>query len=134
MGEIIAGILAAVLAAFGFYSLLRTVGELLRPPCPVTTAVLIRTRQELADLDLFLDEARHGARRRGYTPQVLIDRRLLVGMPGSCARTARHWRCWSASARTGMRWICPHRAVKKYERTKEGWNYAGGKERHAGNR
>ena len=65
MGEIIAGILAAVLAAFGFYSLLRTVGELLRPPCPVTTAVLIRTRQELADLDLFLDEARHGARRRG---------------------------------------------------------------------
>ena len=24
----------------------------------------------------------HGARRRGYTPQVLIDRRLLVGMPG----------------------------------------------------
>ena len=82
MGEIIAGILAAVLAAFGFYSLLRTVGELLRPPCPVTTAVLIRTRQELADLDLFLDEARHGARRRGYTPQVLIDRRLLVGMPG----------------------------------------------------
>ena len=81
MGEIIAGILAAVLAAFGFYSLLRTVGELLRPPCPVTTAVLIRTRQELADLDLFLDEARHGARRRGYMPQVLIDRRLLVGMP-----------------------------------------------------
>ena len=76
MGEIIAGILAAVLAAFGFYSLLRTVG------CPVTTAVLIRTRQELADLDLFLDEARHGARRRGYMPQVLIDRRLLVGMPG----------------------------------------------------
>ena len=63
MGEIIAGILAAVLAAFGFYSLLRTVGELLR-------------------LDLFLDEARHGARRRGYMPQVLIDRRLLVGMPG----------------------------------------------------
>ncbi len=82
MGEIIAGILAAVLAAFGFYNLLRTVGELLRPPCPVTTAVLIRTRQELADLDLFLDEARHGARRRGYMPQVLIDRRLLVGMPG----------------------------------------------------
>ena len=82
MGEIIAGILAAVLAAFGFYSLLRTVGELLRPPCPVTTAVLIRTRQELADLDLFLDEARHGARRRGYMPQVLIDRRLVVGMPG----------------------------------------------------
>ena len=68
MGEIIAGILAAVLAAFGFYSLLRTVGELLRP--------------ELADLDLFLDEARHGARRREYMPQVLIDRRLLVGMPG----------------------------------------------------
>ena len=66
MGEIIAGILAAVLAAFGFYSLLRTVGELL----------------ELAALDLFLDEARHGARRRGYMPQVLIDRRLLVGMPG----------------------------------------------------
>ena len=126
MGEIIAGILAAVLAAFGFYSLLRTVGELLRPPCPVTTAVLIRTRQELADLDLFLDEVRHGARRR-HAPCWSVCR-------GSCARTARHWRCWSASARTGTRWICPHRAVKKYERTKEGWNYAGGKERHAGNR
>ncbi len=82
MGETVAGMMAAVLAAFGFYSLLRMIGELLRPPCPVTTAVLIRTRQELADLDLFLDEARRGTRRRGYMPQVLIDRRLLGGAPG----------------------------------------------------
>ena len=68
MGEIIAGILAAVLAAFGFYSLLRTVGELLRPPCPVTTAVLVRKRQGTAEPDLFLDDVRPGARRRGVTP------------------------------------------------------------------
>lgn len=134
MGEIIAGILAAVLAAFGFYSLLRTVGELLRPPCPVTTAVLIRTRQELADLDLFLDEARHGARRRGYMPQVLIDRRLLVGMPGElCPDSAT----LAVLERFGADWYAvdlPAPGGQKYERTKEGWNYAGGKERHAGNR
>lgn len=52
MGEIIAGILAAVLAAFGFYSLLRTVGELLRPPCPVTTAVLERFGADWYAVDL----------------------------------------------------------------------------------
>lgn len=81
VGKTVVGIVIAVLASFGFYSLLRMLEELLRPPCPVTTAVLIRTRQELAGLDLFLDEARRGRRQRGCMPQVLIDRCLLVGDP-----------------------------------------------------
>lgn len=83
MGKTVVGIIVAVLASFGFYSLLRMLEELLRPPCPVTTAVLIRTRQELAKLDLFLDEAHRGRRQRGCMPQVLIDRCLLVGDPAA---------------------------------------------------
>ena len=81
MGEIIAGILAAVLAAFGFTAFAHGRG-VFAPAVPRDNGGADPNAAGACRPDLFLDEARHGARRRGYMPQVLIDRRLLVGMPG----------------------------------------------------
>jgi hypothetical protein len=58
---------------------MRFLGEWLLTPTPVTVAILIRTRQELDNLDLLLEEARRQSLHTGrHRPVVLINRQLVV--------------------------------------------------------
>lgn len=98
--QVLAEVAVAALVAGGLVSLIRFVEEWLLTPAPLTAALLIRTEQELDNLDLLLEEARRHSLRTGrHRPVVLIDRRLLAygedGQPrleGSVRATVEQYR------------------------------------------
>ncbi len=76
-------ILVAVLAATGFYALLRGLTASFLSPRQVTVAVVLRQAVDVETLDILLDEARRSPlRRRGEALTVFVSHVLFDGRMG----------------------------------------------------
>ena len=82
--EPMAHVAIAALAVIGLYGIFHGVLESILRPRQLTAAVVIRTMDDAADLDILLCEARRSpCRQRGRGVVLAIDRGLLDGRMGT---------------------------------------------------
>ena len=81
--EIFAKILISALAVLGFYGILHGIFESFLCPKQITSAVVVSTMKDAADLDILLCEARRSpCRRRGKGVVLAVRAELMDGRMG----------------------------------------------------
>ena len=79
----VAQVLLAILVVVGFYGFLHGIFEIFLRPRQITSAVVVATMTDAADLDILLCEAKRSpVRRRGGRVALVINAELMDGRMG----------------------------------------------------